>query len=401
MDNELKTFSQSFTEARRKFVEASKASACDVATFEFPGGRSAFGEEMSIDVCRSGAKDADVVLLTMSGTHGGEGFCGSAIQTHVMRAGLMSHLPDGVAVVQIHAVNPFGMAHYIRTNEDNVDLNRNWIDFRNVPATDPIYDKVFGALPPARAPSPELLNEHLDAFAASIEKYGRWEVDNALSSGQFHRPDGIGFGGVRPAWSRTILEKILSEMIGPARHVVYIDWHSLLRIGDGRVIYLCFNQTGDHLFDRVGTWWGHSNIARETVNAQWRTGTSAGARRPARHGLAMWGIQQRLARSADLAGAVVEFCTQPDEHRSPDVCTAYETICERYLQASRDFLSPAGSEAVDMLREATCPKSRSFRIGAIKAGSHVFENALRGAAEWSKENVAARPGHIVLSSEFA
>ena len=37
--------------------------------------------------------------------------------------------PADVRVVMIHALNPYGMAWVRRVNEDNVDLNRNFIDW--------------------------------------------------------------------------------------------------------------------------------------------------------------------------------------------------------------------------------------------------------------------------------
>ena len=76
----------------------------------------------------TGEADAKRTLVLSSGTHGVEGFAGSGIQTGLLNGGIGSRLPKGVNLLMIHGVNPFGMAHHRRTNEDNVDLNRN---FRN------------------------------------------------------------------------------------------------------------------------------------------------------------------------------------------------------------------------------------------------------------------------------
>ena len=55
----------------------------------------------------------------------------------------------------IHSVNPYGMAHYRRMNENNVDLNRNGIhDFSRVVNRDPNiagyddFDHVFNPVKP-------------------------------------------------------------------------------------------------------------------------------------------------------------------------------------------------------------------------------------------------------------
>ena len=76
----------------------------------------------------------------VSGTHGVEGFCGSGAQIDWLRRGEAASLPVDVAALMVHAVNPYGFAWLRRVTEENIDLNRNWIDFtsnrrRRTPAT--------------------------------------------------------------------------------------------------------------------------------------------------------------------------------------------------------------------------------------------------------------------------
>ena len=87
---------------------------------------------------REGGTD-DLVVHT-SGVHGVEGYAGSAVQQALLR--LHSATPPTnklrTSLLLIHAVNPYGMAHYRRFNENNVDLNRNGIhDFSQVSQRDP------------------------------------------------------------------------------------------------------------------------------------------------------------------------------------------------------------------------------------------------------------------------
>ena len=86
------------------------------------------GEELFTDVVRIGPERADSVLVLSSGIPGVEGFAGSGIQTGLMREQIEHYLPQGMAILMIHAVNPYGMAHLRRFNEDNIDLNRNFRD---------------------------------------------------------------------------------------------------------------------------------------------------------------------------------------------------------------------------------------------------------------------------------
>lgn len=65
------------------------------------------------------------LILHISGTHGVEGYIGSHIQSSILSN--YSHDPNGPTVVFVHGLNPYGMIHYRRFNENGVDLNRNAI----------------------------------------------------------------------------------------------------------------------------------------------------------------------------------------------------------------------------------------------------------------------------------
>ena len=69
--------------------------------------------------------DNSSLLIHISGTHGVEGYVGSFIQQHLLYE--YKHDPQGPTVMFVHGLNPYGMAHYRRVNENNVDLNRNAI----------------------------------------------------------------------------------------------------------------------------------------------------------------------------------------------------------------------------------------------------------------------------------
>ena len=114
MADPLAFFADEFSGAREIFLGAAETLGAGTATYLHPDEKGLRGEDISIDACRFGPEDADVVLVTVSGTHGGEGYAGSAMQAYAMEAGMLSTLPEGVAILQIHAANPFGMSHYIR-----------------------------------------------------------------------------------------------------------------------------------------------------------------------------------------------------------------------------------------------------------------------------------------------
>src|ERR1700688_3064982 len=72
--------------------------------------RGPAGEELATDVAWLGPADAARVLVTISGTHGAEGFAGAGIQTGSFRSGVARELPPDTALPAVHAINPYGFA---------------------------------------------------------------------------------------------------------------------------------------------------------------------------------------------------------------------------------------------------------------------------------------------------
>lgn len=72
------------------------------------------------------------MLFHSSGVHGVEGYAGSAVQNKILDFFLETPnmIKDDVAIVIIHVVNPYGMSWWRRWNENNVDLNRNFLSGR-------------------------------------------------------------------------------------------------------------------------------------------------------------------------------------------------------------------------------------------------------------------------------
>src|SRR5258708_8764703 len=122
-------FAESYLEAREKFLRALHgAGGSTLASYENPA-KGPSGEALWTDVGCVGPADADKLLVLISGTHGAEGFCGSGCHTGWLGAGHAGRsLPPRMAVIFVHAINPHGFAWVRRVNEDNVDLNRNFID---------------------------------------------------------------------------------------------------------------------------------------------------------------------------------------------------------------------------------------------------------------------------------
>jgi hypothetical protein len=222
--NSNKHFSATYAEARAKFLEACAASGLAVEHHVHPE-RGSEEEELAADVARFGPDDASHVLFTLSATHGVEGFCGSGAQVGALRCGLYDDLPDGLAVVLIHAINPFGFSWLRRVTHENVDLNRNHLDHDAGYPENQGYEQLRDAICPRQwsGESQAAARATLDAYA---REHGPMALQAAISGGQYSHPQGLFFGGNATTWSARTMASIISRQAAMARHVGVIDYHT-------------------------------------------------------------------------------------------------------------------------------------------------------------------------------
>jgi hypothetical protein len=215
-------FGEDYSDSRARFRDAARDAGAAVEAWSNPA-PGPDGGPVDTDVAWLGPRNAERVLVTISGTHGAEGFCGSGSQVAWLRDGATT--PDGLAQLHIHAINPHGFAWLRRVTEGNVDLNRNFIDHGRPYPVNPGFEELFPYLCPAAwdADTVADCDAVLDAYA---EKHGTRALQKAISGGQYAHPDGIFFGGHAPTWSRRTLEGILSRHLSKARRVALVDYHT-------------------------------------------------------------------------------------------------------------------------------------------------------------------------------
>ena len=246
-------FSGSYAQARVKFLEAATMAGLQVQSHPHPlGGRD--GEALALDVARDGAADADRLLIISSGCHGVEGYCGSGVQVHALHDAEWRECARsrGVALLYIHALNPYGFSHLRRTTHENVDLNRNFQDFSSPLPQNPAYDDLHALLLPAHWP-PDAANAA--AMAEFIRERGMPALQAAVTRGQHAFADGLFYGGVEPTWSNRTLRAVLRSHAGAVRRLAWIDLHTGLGpSGHGERIYA--GREDPAALERARDWWG-------------------------------------------------------------------------------------------------------------------------------------------------
>ncbi|MEM8493713.1 MAG: M14 family metallopeptidase [Pseudomonadota bacterium] len=222
-------FSSSYEEAREKFLKVARDKTELITSFEHEL-KGAQGEDLAIDTAWLGPKDASRVFVISSGTHGVEGFMGSAAQVGALSLGHYDSLPDATAVLFIHAINPWGFSWLRRVNEDGLDLNRNFIDFTLPTPRRELFDElVDGTLLPKSLGFFGTLQADLSLLRAKL-KYGEEKLKLAIAGGQYDHPLAPMYGGAKPSWSNQTLRGIVRENLTRAATVVVIDYHT--GIGD-------------------------------------------------------------------------------------------------------------------------------------------------------------------------
>jgi len=259
------TLSANYIDAREAFLAACAARNARMTTFVHPS-TGLDGEELAIDVAEIGPSDATALVVIVSATHGVEGYAGSALQTRWMSERL-DQLPPGMAMVMVHALNPYGMSWVRRVNEDNVDLNRNFVGFDGGPPRNTAYDALAADLVPTDW-SAESQQASTDRLIAQAGAMGAREFQTAVSGGQYHHPTGIFYGGVGPVWSRRWLEQWFAERMANVERVALIDLHT----GLGPWAYgelISSDSATSPAYQRATKWWGEvmSMIDGEGVSA--------------------------------------------------------------------------------------------------------------------------------------
>jgi hypothetical protein len=317
---------------------------------------------LSLDVARLGEEEAERVLVILSGTHGVEGFAGSVIQTELLLdAGGGLALPEGSAIVLVHAVNPYGMAWWRRQNESNVDLNRNWVDFDGPLPTNAGYPELHPWL------CPHVLDEASEqdfrkAAQRFIDERGYAWVKQAVTIGQYALPEGLYYGGSQREASTRILATLFERHVVGAAEALTLDLHT--GHGEfGTYTLLSNAAAGSDEHAWISRWFDPERIEVTRDNPEAST--------PDKFGQLARGVAELLPGTAHRSlsfelGTVDDLSMILAERR------------EHWLHRHGDRASAAGHEIAWQHRTCSIPDSREWEASAREHGRRVLCDAMRG-----------------------
>jgi Protein of unknown function (DUF2817) len=213
-----------FTAQRERFLDAARAAGATVTTVEHPL-RGPAGEALATDVAWLGDPGARRVLVSVSGTHGVEGYYGSTCQTAWLHEFSERDMPKGVAVLMVHLINPWGTAWVRRVNEDNVDLNRNYLDFGKPLPRNERYESIHAIFTCRDIDGPE--RRRADELQADRVRAMGWrEYSSIVGAGQYDHADGVYYGGQQATWSNRTLRSIVEKNLKGVDTAIAFDLHT-------------------------------------------------------------------------------------------------------------------------------------------------------------------------------
>lgn len=180
--------------------------------------------DTSIDFLFLHHRQSTHLQIIISGTHGVEGYAGSAIQfqildTIVYQNDQKIHPIPPVSFSMIHALNPYGYRYNRRCTKNNVDLNRNYI---TTPQNTHYPKQIY-----------RLITTYLYSFSfiylffQNLYRFGYTRAREYIVWGQYQYPKGLFYGVQSREYNITVLETILSYIDYSSFDTVYIfDIHT-------------------------------------------------------------------------------------------------------------------------------------------------------------------------------
>ncbi|MGE5118125.1 MAG: M14 family metallopeptidase [Betaproteobacteria bacterium] len=351
-------FSQSYAEARAKFLAAADAADLDATPHVHPL-RGRDGEELALDVVLDGARDAEALLIVSSACHGVEGYCGSGIQIAMLQDDALrrSARDADVAILHLHALNPYGFSWWRRTTQENVDLNRNFQDFTRPLPANPGYDTIAHWLVPETWPAPPEVEARLAGFA---REHGPAALHEAISGGQYAHPEGLFYGGVNPTWSHVTLRHVLRAHGRHCRRLGWIDLHTGLGPeGVGERIFACKDDAA--ALARARAWWGEgvTSIYDGSSTSALLTGL-------------MWMAAYEECGQAEYTGIALEYGTVPLED------TLMALRADQWLENHPETDAEIAAHIKRQLRDAFYVDTDAWKWRVVEQAFDATRQAVRG-----------------------
>jgi hypothetical protein len=328
------------------------------------------GERLTIDVgyCQGG--DAERTLVVSSGIHGVEGYVGSAVQLALMQRRETEPAPK-LRILLLHGLNPYGFAWHRRFDENNIDLNRNFLlpgeSFEGSPVG---YAELNRLLNPRRPPS------RWEPFAikalAAIARHGMPNLRRIIAAGQYDFPQGLFFGGAGASQTHQLLSEHFPRWLKGSRAVAHLDFHTGLG-ARGACKLLIDYPLSDWQRARLADWFGADSF---------ESSDSSSIAYLARGGFGQWCVARKFA--ARYIFACAEFGT----FGPIQMLTGLRA--ENQSHHWGDATAASTANAKQRLQELFCPADHRWRAKVLQRSIDLVDAARRGLSELTSAEIDAQ-----------
>jgi hypothetical protein len=223
------TFPSSYEESRARFIQDFERLRAKWHSSRLESAPLKSDPSLSIDFAWAEPRQKENLIVISTGLHGIEGYVGSAMLKTFMDEFAPQLNPENTGLLLVHAINPYGMKNRRRYNENNIDLNRNFVwDEVFDPQINPDYEPLIPLVNPARPIANLFASDaaFLARLVGSILKLGILRIRQGMLSGQYRHPRGVQFGGQSTQESTQLMRGLFQRAFDAYGQVIHLDMHT-------------------------------------------------------------------------------------------------------------------------------------------------------------------------------
>lgn len=186
-------------------------------------------EDLTLDILEFIPEKKEKLLCIMTGLHGIEAYVGDFLLKEFVDKQLENIDLKTTHVVIVHNINPYGMKYKRKVNENNIDLNRNFItDFTALPPNNGYNTNKKFFLP--KKLSSSYTGECIKFYGKAIKlalTSSKKELKEATLIGQYEFKNGFFYGGKKPEKSTQIMMDLYDKLAKFGyKQSIYLDLHT-------------------------------------------------------------------------------------------------------------------------------------------------------------------------------
>lgn len=190
---------------------------------------SSVSGDLSVDSLYVKRPEAKGLLIMTAGVHGVEAPAGFLVLRKLIKENWRELEDTKLDFYFVHSVNPYGFAFKRRVNENNVDLNRNFlIDRQLFGKSSETYKELYPVLNPQKKLKRSWWRS-ATRFASHIWNaltYDFQQMRQAIAEGQYEFPEGIFYGGDTEQDETLIMQQRILPLVDSYKAVLFLDLHT-------------------------------------------------------------------------------------------------------------------------------------------------------------------------------